>query len=629
MDGVRISHPGGSTYPVAENLALYQARQVEFLYGPAAALYGPDAVSGVVNIITEAGNATDGNWVSLGAGSFNSREGSFMAGAGNAEQLQVSAGGHWQESERARLDKRYPRYFQQVGISGLPAGQRERYRGEQDSYSLFGRMDIQQWLTLGYYRHHFTNLTSTVDPYATTRYSDKARWITTSDTLYGKLRFELSDDLKGQFKLEYSQIEVDPDSHYNNIYNNFQPGYSYSWAERLAAEQSFDWRMTDHHQVQAGVGLDQKKAIEAGSMLHKYNTGSGPGSQSMTYPGVPLPLQILSGTRRSHHAYGQLLSSWTDTFSTTLGVRYDQHTQHGTTINPRLGAVWKPSNQHLFKLLYGRAFREPSSEESLQSYGGFKMSGGAPVMDSGLYVGEGFRIPNLDVKPEKIRTLGMAWEWRPTRNLNLVTNLYHSRITDLIVTHDVPDNTSFIPGAILKDSDSKINAGRQRHTGLDLAVQWRYYLTSDWQGDLWGSAGWIHGRINEGDGVNWRIPYVSKYRFKLGTTLRYQDRLTVTPKLRWTGSVTNGRKKPPAANMPPASCNSVKRAPGRCATPGYLVTDLHLGWHSLASGHMTLWLDLYNLTNTRYYAAAGSGSGTFWDMPQQPCSWMLSTEWRF
>ena len=45
LDGVRIGNPAGGNFPVAENLALYSARQVEVLFGPAAALYGADAVA--------------------------------------------------------------------------------------------------------------------------------------------------------------------------------------------------------------------------------------------------------------------------------------------------------------------------------------------------------------------------------------------------------------------------------------------------------------------------------------------------------------------------------------------------------------------------------------------------------
>jgi outer membrane receptor protein involved in Fe transport len=70
-------------------------------------------------------------------------------------------------------------------------------------------------------------------------------------------------------------------------------------------------------------------------------------------------------------------------------------------------------------------------------------------------------------------------------------------------------------------------------------------------------------------------------------------------------------------------------APDRCTTPGYTLVDLHLGWHKLLNGKATLWLDIYNLFDKRYYAAGGSGSRTFWDMPQQPRTWMLTLDYPF
>ncbi len=171
MDGVRINHPGGGNYQVAENLSLYAAKQVEFLYGPAAALYGADAVSGVVNIITEAGNESDGNWLSVGAGRFNSKEASFMSGYSSESELRLSAGGHMQKSDRADLSKYYKSKYAKVaarnydGSVAIPANQRESYRGDISSYSIYARADYEEMLTLGYFRHQFTNLTSTVDPY--------------------------------------------------------------------------------------------------------------------------------------------------------------------------------------------------------------------------------------------------------------------------------------------------------------------------------------------------------------------------------------------------------------------------------------------------------------------------------
>lgn len=632
MDGVRINHPGGGNYQVAENLALYSAKQVEFLYGPAAALYGADAVSGVVNIITEAGNGEDGAWVSLGAGRFGSKEASFMSGYNGEGPLRFSAGAHVQESDRADLSRYYPDKFKKVdgvnydGSVAVPANQRESYRGDISSYSLFARADFEERFTLGYFRHQFTNLTSTVDPYVTAIYSKAAKWQGLSDTVYGKYRFELHEDLSGELKLEYSRLEVDPGSHYNGVDTRFRPLYSYSFAERTSIEQSFDWRINQTHQLQAGLGYQFQKAIEAGSMPRKYNTSKGPDSQGMIYPGTTLNMPILHGRRYGSHAYSQLLSQWTDTFSTTAGLRYDNQSKHGESYNPRVGAVWKPVEKHLFKLMYAQAYREPSSEEAMAYYGDIIQVGGNYVSTSGS-----FYVPNGDLKPEKSKTVSFVWEWRPTRKLNLMSNLYASRVTDLITgASDLPDNTSFMPGATLEKPRSKTNAGRQKNIGLDLAAQWRFMLNDSWTGDLWGSASWIKGRLTSGE-TDLDIPYVATYKLKLGTTFKYEEKYSITPKLRWTGKVTNHQTKAPntTIGMPSASCDSQQTAPKRCTTPGYTLVDLHLGRHNLINDHLTLWLDVYNLTDRRYYAAAGSGSRTFWDMPQQPRTWMLSADWRF
>lgn len=636
LDGIRISQPSAGSYPLAENLALYQAKQVEFLYGPAAALYGADAVSGVVNIITEAGNQTDGSWFSVGGGSFNSREYSFMSGFSGANNISLSVGAHWQESNRARLDKNYKSDFRKVDTStditpGEPfisAGNRERYRGEINSHSLFARLDWKEQLTLGYYRHHFTSLTSTGDPYATARYTDKARWMTTSDTLYGRYNYSPTERLDAQLQLDYSRMEVDPRSNYNNRYNGFEAGYSYSLGRRISVEKNFDWHWTDRQHLQFGLGAQHFKAIEGGSMPSRYRTGKSPGQQGMFYPNTDdnLPMQIADDRSESYYGYTQLQSEWSDTFSTVAGFRFDHHTVYGDSFNPRLGLVWKPHAQHLFKLMYGEAFRAPSADEGLGGYGTFSGN-----KEDGLYEGNGFRVANPDLKPEKSRTLALVWEWRPTHSLNLITNLYHSRISDLIVTSERrEDNTAAIPGAVLKRASQKINAGRQHQTGLDLSAQWRFRVSDSWAGDLWASAGWIHGRVEE-KGVDLKIPYVAKYRFKAGTTFRYQDMVTITPKLRWTGSVTNGRTKPPEqdSNLPSASCNSNKKAPQRCATAGYAVLDTHLGWHDIWGSPASFWLDVYNLTDKRYYAAGGAAGYTFWDMPQQPRTWVMSLEWQF
>ena len=53
MDGIKVSSPVNDQLPVLENFPIYLAKQIEVVLGPGSALYGADAMSGVINIITD------------------------------------------------------------------------------------------------------------------------------------------------------------------------------------------------------------------------------------------------------------------------------------------------------------------------------------------------------------------------------------------------------------------------------------------------------------------------------------------------------------------------------------------------------------------------------------------------
>ncbi len=607
LDGVRLGHPAGGTFPVAENFSLYPAKQVEILFGPAAALYGADALAGVINIITDHAADAPGAMVSLGGGSFGEREASFTASVKNADKLALSMGGHWQRADRAPLDKYYPADFPKVAVGTIAAADREAYVGDISSNSLYARLDAGDDLTFGYYRNRFRSLTSTGDKPATAIYAENAYWDTLTDTLYGKYRFELAPALTGELVVDYSVQEIDPNSKYVNFYTGFADGYEYAYGKRFAVEQNLNWKFDERHRVLAGLGFQKYSAIEAHSLPSPYDTSLPPDAQGLFYRGTPVPITIYHLDFDNVSLYTQLQSQWSDTFSTMAGVRHDQHSEYGGSLNTRLGAVWHPQMQHYFKLLYGEAFRAPSPEEGLSSFGSFTSVAGVFTSNTG------FRMPNFDLAPEKAKTLSLTWDWRPRPELNVVANAYHSRIQNLIVTGS--SSATSLNGATLVSPETKINAGEETHTGLDLMAQYRFQLNPAWSGDLWGSASWVTGSVDEGNGIEWDIPYTADYKVKLGATLRYLDRVSIAPQVLWIGDTDNGRKS--------------STAPNRLITPGHTVANLHIGWHKLFDGNATAWLDIDNLFDTRYYAAHGSGSRTFFDMPQQPRTWMVSLEYRF
>lgn len=71
VDGVRVDSQSGSGGVSLESLPLGLIDRIEVLRGPAAAVYGSDAVAGVIQIFTKRGEAGVSPYVGVGAGSYN------------------------------------------------------------------------------------------------------------------------------------------------------------------------------------------------------------------------------------------------------------------------------------------------------------------------------------------------------------------------------------------------------------------------------------------------------------------------------------------------------------------------------------------------------------------------------
>lgn len=620
LDGVRIDHPAGGKVPVAENFALYHAKQVEVLYGPAAALYGADAFGGVINIITERAGEPGGGKIAFGAGSFGTQEGSFLVGGKLADQIAITVGAHAQQSDRAALDKYYPKDFPKVaartfaGTTVVPAAQREDYTGPISSDSRYVRLDATDHLTVGYYRNRFKSLTSNGDLPKTSLFLDDAAWDASIETFSGKLRFDVTPTLAGELVVDHSTYEISPRTRYLNIFTDFQNhGYDYAYGRRRGIEQNLTWRADDAHVVQAGLGYRDYYDIETPDLSHPYNRSLSPQNQGMTYANTNLPLRIFETRFYSWSAYAQWQAQWTPAFSTTVGLRKDWYSTYGGSLNPRLGAVWQPAAGHYLKVLYGEAFRAPAPEETLSAFGSFS----GATNGSGQYIGTNFRAPNTHLEPEKSRTLSLTWDWRPRKDFNLVANAYRSRVSNIITTQAEAVSTQYIPGAVLSNTTAKQNTGRDEYWGIDLIPQWQTHLGGPWVADFWGSYSYIDGWVQEtAGGLKYDQTYIATHKVKLGVTFRYQDWLTITPRAQWIGETNTGRK------------NSL--APGeRLKTDAYTVASLHVGVHKLAGEKLSLYLDIYNLFDKRYYAAHGTSSDTMLQVPQQPRTVMGTAEIRF
>jgi len=136
----------------------------------------------------------------------------------------------------------------------------------------------------------------------------------------------------------------------------------------------------------------------------------------------------------------QLANNW----ELTAGIRYDDYSDFGDTTNPRIALVWSTSEFLTTKLLFGSAFRAPAFTEQL-------------LRNNPVSLG------NPDLNPEEIDTLELAFNLRPTKNLLLNLSMFRYSATDMI---------EYLPDTGATSSTAQ-NARDQDGQGFEVELAWK------------------------------------------------------------------------------------------------------------------------------------------------------------
>ncbi len=145
-------------------------------------------------------------------------------------------------------------------------------------------------------------------------------------------------------------------------------------------------------------------------------------------------------------AFFSVQDTWqlADDWALHIGGRYDDYSDFGSTINPRLGIVWQATNALTVKLLSATAYRAPSFYD--------RYADNNPV-----------NLGNPELQPEEVDTNEFNLGLTVTDNLFMEMSAYHYEATNLIeylVTAGVTGRRA-------------ANHGRIEGRGLEWSMQWR------------------------------------------------------------------------------------------------------------------------------------------------------------
>lgn len=427
--------------------------RIEVIRGPGSALYGADALSGVINIVTKIKNDIDDTMAGVRIGNFDRREAWLSYGSNHLGWdigLSLSYGDTQGQSRVIIEDAQtqYDRLFN-THVSHAPGGVNLSHR----NWNIDLNIAKSHWRFHTLYQKRGnvgfgTGVAQALDGDART----------SSDRIYTDLTYnntELTKDWELLARVSYSDVGYStndfvayPPGAFGGAYPNGMRAASGVSERQAYFDISGNYKGFKNHQIRLGTGY---RFNEIYKVTDKRNFGVDPRTNQTILPTVELTdisgtsgAFLPTGDRSNWNLFVQDIWTLNDKWEMTYGGRYDSYSDFGSTFNPRLALVWKTTDTFTTKFLYGKAFRAPSFQELYQ-------------------VNNPVALGNTKLKPEQIQMYEVAFDYRPSKKWHVGFNAFVYDLTDKII---------FIPDAS-KEKYQAQNAGSQKGRGFVIEGGWQ------------------------------------------------------------------------------------------------------------------------------------------------------------
>jgi outer membrane receptor for ferrienterochelin and colicin len=415
VDGhnVDIALTGGSSLFYAD-YPVESIQKVEFLRGPGSALYGSDALLGVINIVTRKRTNRNKTELAVRVGSFETQRYNFES-AGSLGALQIWGSANYLNSNGADV------YVASDALSNSPVnsalsnapGNTSEWV-ERTTLNLSAETDHIRFQ--GQYINHqdggfFNPGMSLTDQTAISR-----------DYFWTSLGYEnsyLDNQLTFKTKLSYNR--------YNHDYDvTTQPvGFSNARYSYVNGIHSVTDAIVDEYglTLQADSYSFEQHTITVGGEIK--STDLHDVFTTANYNPAPLPeMQDVSSDfnwmkEADRFYYGIFVQDqyqYGDKLVFLLGGRYDYYDDFGSAVSPNLGAAYHFLADWQFKLLYGQAFRAPSFRELYKLPAGNSLRG------------------DPELNAESVQTWQAVLEWQSSKDMTTTFTAYHNDFSDTIDT---------------------------------------------------------------------------------------------------------------------------------------------------------------------------------------------------
>ena len=393
-------------------LRLDSVERVEIVKGPSSALYGADALGGVVNIITRR----------------DSRPGGAITGrVDTGENQEIGGNAGWSLGPvQGRVSGGYLR-LEPYDLDRSTSSQ-DGVNGENRSAGAEADWRLDDRARLSWSGNYALDDSLRVDQGTGGRLYDTRKRIE-------EVRTGLAPgfDLGAQTRLSF-------DAYYNRYFDQFLQ-------QQRGGDGSTDIDEETLNQLWSlGGQLDQRWGTHGLSL-----------GLEGSFENLDADRLAEKGERDRQSVYAQ--DDWSlreGALRLIPGLRYDRDSQFGDQLSPKLALRWDFAQDWFLRAGYGQGFRAPDFKQLLLRFSN-------PAV--------GYRVDgNPDLQPERSVGYNLGLGWLPSTRLTLSLSVYHNRVRELI---DIVQTSGGQPSPSDPVVFSYVNVHRATLYGLDFQSRWR------------------------------------------------------------------------------------------------------------------------------------------------------------
>jgi outer membrane receptor protein involved in Fe transport len=562
IDGVVENNLMGDYEMAGPAYNLHNIERIEIIWGPASALYGANAFSAVINMITKKGSEINGFEYQKGFGSFNTSLDNVLLGLKKGN-IDFALSGSLFNTNGPRFTDRDPKYSDSYinnaySFNGNIIYTKDKFKttlGVRAYRTPGGYGDINPSPTVllglppqgnqntgagGIIQSDFNGeRPSLADVFSRTAFLQSEFLQSSKLTLFARGQYRetaLADD-------SYAYLVVPGTGYVNRLLQSH-------YANRIKGEISANYVFNERHNLSAGVEYSRDN-LERGfrEVIPDTSFVTVQNIRVTNLHSTLKPRNFIIQNNIGAYLQYVLHTNFLKKTDLTLGGRYDYNSIYGTTVNPRVGLVSQPHKKITIKLLYGSAFRAPTNFELYSALAGV-------------------RISNPDLKPEIVHSYEANFIYAPVKTLLMQANVFLNHLTDVII-QDVP-----IGGGIAQNQNIGTASVHGIEAKLDVipSKSFSAFMNFTYQ----------EGTQNNGTGES-AIPDIAKVKGNVGFSVHLSDLFNVSLIGNWVGD----RSVP--------STNPLGKI------SGYFVTNLVISTNKLFDNRVSASLNIRNLFNQTYY----------------------------